>query len=58
MTSAGVPTDIKPEESERRQSIWWFLLLVGFVLLVAESILANRLAQRPVLQYGQPTFSK
>jgi hypothetical protein len=58
LTSAGVPTGVKPEETERRQSIWWFLLLVGFVLLVTESILANRLSQRPVLQYGQPTFSK
>lgn len=58
MTSTGGPTDIKPEESERRQSIWWFLLLVGFVLLVAESILANRLSQKAVFQFGTPTFGK
>ena len=47
---AGVPTGVKPEETERRQSIWWFLLLIGFVLLVTESILANRLSQR---RYGR-----
>jgi hypothetical protein len=58
MTSTGVPTDVKPEESERRQSIWWFLLLIGFGLLVAESILANRLSQKPVIAYGEPTFSR
>jgi len=43
-----VPVDVLPEETERRQSVWWFLLLVGFVLLVAESVLANRLSQKPV----------
>ncbi|HQX81079.1 MAG TPA: BatA domain-containing protein [Vicinamibacterales bacterium] len=47
LVGTSVPTDIKPAESERRQSIWWFLLLVGFVLLVAESIIANRLSQKP-----------
>ena len=57
LTSAGVPTGVKPEESERRQSIWWFLLLIGFGLLVTESILANRLSQKPVIQYGTPTFN-
>lgn len=47
MTGSAVRTDIKPEETERRQSFWWFLLLVGFVLLVAESVVANRLSQTP-----------
>ena len=47
MTGVTGSTEVKPEESERRQSIWWFLLLVGFVLLVAESIIANRLSQKP-----------
>ena len=43
------PTEVRPEETERRQSVWWFLLLIGFVLLVAESVLANRLSQKPVV---------
>lgn len=48
LTSAGTaPAEVKPEETERRQSIWWFLLLIGFGLLVTESILANRLSQKP-----------
>jgi hypothetical protein len=53
MTGAAGPTDVKPEDTERRQSIWWFLLLIGFVLLVAESVIANRLSQKPKL-FGAP----
>lgn len=58
LTSAGVPTEVTPEETERKQSVWWFLLLVGFALLVTESILANRLSQKPAFRFGEPTFSK
>ena len=47
MTGSAVSTEVKPEETERRQSIWWFLLLMGFLLLVAESVIANRLSLRP-----------
>ncbi len=47
MAPAAGLTEVKPEETERRQSVWWFLLLVGFFLLVAESVLANRLSKRP-----------
>lgn len=32
-----------PEESERRQSIWWYLLAAGLTLLAVESVAANRL---------------
>ncbi len=48
LVASTATTDVRPEETERRQSGWWFLLLIGFVLLVAESVLANRLSQRPV----------
>ncbi len=44
LVASSGPVEVRPEETERRQSIWWFLLLVGFVLLVAESVLANRLS--------------
>ena len=49
LVASAAPTDVLPEETERRQSVWWFLLLIGFVLLVAESVLANRLSQKPVV---------
>lgn len=47
LVANAAPADVKPEETERRQSVWWFLLLVGFVALVAESVMANRLSQKP-----------
>ena len=50
LTGAGTPTEVKPDETERRQSVWWFLLLVGFFLLLVESLLANRVTQRPMPQ--------
>ncbi|HSJ25143.1 MAG TPA: BatA domain-containing protein [Longimicrobiales bacterium] len=34
-------------EQERRQSIWWYLLLTAFVLLTVEAVLANRRSRRP-----------
>ena len=34
------------EESERRQSLWWYLMLAGLTLLGVETIIANRLSRR------------
>jgi hypothetical protein len=31
------------EESEHRQSLWWYLLAVGLLLLVIEAAVASRL---------------
>ena len=33
-------------ELERRQAIWWYLLLAGLLLLGAETLLANRMSRR------------
>ncbi|MEX2178120.1 MAG: BatA domain-containing protein [Gemmatimonadaceae bacterium] len=38
------------QELERRQAIWWYLLLAALILLGAETLLANRLSRRPVEQ--------
>jgi hypothetical protein len=35
-----------PAEMEKKQSLWWFLLLAGIGLLLAEAILANRLSRQ------------
>jgi hypothetical protein len=40
------PQEVTREESEKRQSLWWYLLLAGLVLLAAETIIANRLSQK------------
>jgi hypothetical protein len=34
-------------ERERRQSLWWYILFGTFLLLAAESVLANRRSLRP-----------
>ena len=33
------------EESERRQSLWWYLLMTGLLLLAAETVISNRLSR-------------
>src|SRR5207302_5610169 len=42
-------TAATPQDAERRQAIWWYLLLAGVVLLAAETALSNRLSQRGTL---------
>jgi hypothetical protein len=34
---------LTPEERERRQGLWWYMLVIALVVLVAESIASNRL---------------
>jgi hypothetical protein len=34
------------EEVERRQSLWWYLLLTGLLILATETVIANRLSRR------------
>jgi hypothetical protein len=37
---------IRPEDRERRQALWWYLLIAAFIILVAETALSNRLSRR------------
>jgi hypothetical protein len=34
------------EEAERRQGLWWYLLLLGVGLLAAETMIANHLSRK------------
>ena len=34
------------EDAERRQSLWWYLLLTGVGLLAVETVIANRLSRK------------
>jgi hypothetical protein len=43
---AATPQEMTREESERRQSLWWYLMLAGLTLLAAETIIANRLSRK------------
>jgi hypothetical protein len=40
------PQEMTREESERRQSLWWYLLLAGLFLLGMETLIANRLSRK------------
>ena len=42
----GVAADLA--ERERKQSVWWYLLLIAGTLLVVESVLAHRLSNSRV----------
>ena len=37
--------EVRPADLERRQAIWWYLLLAGVVILAAETLLSNRLSR-------------
>ena len=39
----GVP--LTPEAQERRQRLWWYLLVAGLLLLGADTLMSNRLAK-------------
>jgi hypothetical protein len=34
------------EEAERRQSLWWYLLMAGLVLLATEMVISNHLSRK------------
>jgi hypothetical protein len=34
------------EETERRQSLWWYLLMTGLLLLAIETVISNRLSRK------------
>ena len=43
--STDAQTEIPPDEAERRQNIWWYLIVAGIFLLSAETIVANYLSR-------------
>lgn len=44
-TAAEGPAAVAPEDAEKQQNLWWYLLFGGLALLVAELVVANRLSQ-------------
>jgi hypothetical protein len=42
------PAEVDLAQRERKQSVWWYLLLIAATLLVAESVLAHRLSRNRV----------
>jgi hypothetical protein len=43
--AAAEAAELKPADLERRQAIWWYLLLAGVLLLAGETWLSNRLSR-------------
>jgi hypothetical protein len=39
------PAEVDLAQRERKQSIWWYLLVIAATLLVVESVLAHRLSR-------------
>jgi hypothetical protein len=44
-TTAAETPELRPADLERRQAIWWYLLLAGVLLLAGETWLSNRLSR-------------
>ena len=40
------PQELPAAEAERRQGLWWYVLLIGLLLLTTEMVVANYLSQR------------
>jgi hypothetical protein len=40
------PTTLTREDAEKRQGLWWYLLLAGLLLLAAETVVSNRLSRK------------
>src|SRR3989442_12080357 len=45
-TQQAAPQELTREDAERRQSLWWYLLLTGLGILAVETIIANRLSRK------------
>ena len=43
--SAAVARDLRPENLEQRQRIWWYLLIAALGFLAAETVVSNRLSR-------------
>ncbi len=54
VTGHATPSDAQPvqtqemtrEESEKRQGLWWYLLMAGLLLLAAETVISNQLSRK------------
>ena len=42
---AGAAPEVTPEDMEKQQGLWWYLLVAGLLLLAAEMVVANYLSR-------------
>ena len=43
---APLSEEMSREDAEKRQSLWWYLLLTGLLLLAAETVISNHLSRK------------
>ena len=43
--AAAKPAELTVEDAERQQGVWWYLLMTGLLLLVAELVVSNHLSR-------------
>ncbi len=53
-TAPGEARPLTPEDRERRQSLWWYLLALAVLALGAEALLAGRLSRPRTPVAGEP----
>ena len=53
VTGHATPQTVQPvaieatrEDAEKRQALWWYLLLAGMLLLATETVISNRLSRK------------
>jgi len=46
--------ELTPQDVEKKQRVWWYLLLAGALALLGEAMLSNRLARR----FGPGCYSR
>jgi hypothetical protein len=42
---SAAPAQLSPEEAEKRQGLWWYLLIAGLMILAAEMVVSNVLSR-------------
>ncbi len=48
--AGAIGAELGPEDRERRQGIWWYLLVAAFLLLALETIVSNYLSRKAASQ--------
>jgi hypothetical protein len=43
--ASGGANSVLPQDLERRQTLWWYLLFVALIIMAAETVLSNRLSR-------------
>ncbi len=46
--------ELTPQDVEKKQSYWWYLLVAGVLALLVEAVLSNRLSARFAARFQQP----